>query len=106
MDDERSRPKDRAENPGDRTQSPRVSDAVEDGMEAYLLFTARGAPEDEAFAAALGRSIRHTPAELTPWSATRTTPNSPWPAASAASPPTRHTSTPPTPGQPGHRARS
>ena len=57
MDDEHSRPKDRAENPGWRPRTPKISDAVEAGMEAYLLFTARGAPEDEAFAAALGRSI-------------------------------------------------
>lgn len=57
MDDERSHPKDRPEPPGGRPRSPKVSDAMEAGMEAYLLFTARGAPEEEAFAAALGRSI-------------------------------------------------
>ena len=63
MDDERSRPEDRSEPPGGRSRSPRVSDAgtpegcVTAGMQAYLLFTARGAPEEEAFAAALGRSI-------------------------------------------------
>ena len=63
MDDERSHPKYRSEPPGGRSRSPRVSDAgtpegcVTAGMQAYLLFTARGAPEEEAFAAALGRSI-------------------------------------------------
>ena len=57
MDEERNRPKDRPEHPGGRPRSPKVSDAVEAGMEAYLLFTARGAPEEEAYAAALGRSI-------------------------------------------------
>ena len=36
------------------------------GMEAYLLFTARGAPEDEAFAAALGRSITRYLGSLEP----------------------------------------
>lgn len=40
-----------------RTRSPRVSDAVDAGMEAYLLSTARGTSEEEAFAAALGRSM-------------------------------------------------
>ena len=57
MDDERSSPKDRPEPPGGRPRNPKVSDAVEAGMEAYLLSTARGAPKEEAFAAALGRSI-------------------------------------------------
>lgn len=52
MDEERS-----------RTRSHRVYDAgtpegcVTTGMEAYLLSTARGAPEEEAFAAALSRSM-------------------------------------------------
>ncbi|QIN85345.1 hypothetical protein GBA63_21745 (plasmid) [Rubrobacter tropicus] len=57
MDDERSHPEDRSQPPGGRSRSPGVSDAVEARMQAYLLFTARGAPEDEAFQAALGRSI-------------------------------------------------
>ena len=63
MDDERNHPKDRPDPPSGRPRSLRVSDAgtpegcVTAGMEAYLLFAARGAPEEEAFAAALGRSI-------------------------------------------------
>ena len=57
MDDERTRPKDPPGVPARRPRSPRVSDAVEAGMEAYLLSTARGATEEEAFAAALGRSM-------------------------------------------------
>ena len=72
MDEERNRPKDRPEPPGGRPRSPRVSDAgtpegcVTAGMEAYLLSAARGAPEEEAFAAALGRSITRYLGSLDP----------------------------------------
>ena len=45
MDEERNRPKDRPEHPGGRPRSPRVSDAVEAGMHAYLLLTAPTHPE-------------------------------------------------------------
>ena len=66
MDDERSSPKDRSEAPAGRPRRPRVSDAVEAGMEAYLLSTARGTPKEEAFATALGRSIERYLGSLDP----------------------------------------
>ena len=71
MDEERNRPKHERGGTPRRSRSPKVSDAVEAGMEVYLLFTACGAPEDEAFSAALGRSIERYLDSLDPEAALR-----------------------------------
>lgn len=44
----------------------RKSAAVEAGMEIYLIFTGKGASEEETFAAALGRSIERYLGSLEP----------------------------------------